>query len=123
MFLSFTVFFFFSSRRRHTRFKCDWSSDVCSSDLKMLTEERKHGLHHLWMNRGCCIVVHVYAFHLCLLDFTFFYNLNPAIEPQSTRRKPFNTKIKTLFYIFSLCTQRVTFKSPIIFKIKRTRTQ
>src|SRR2546427_6939783 len=26
------VFFFFSSRRRHTRFDCDWSSDVCSSD-------------------------------------------------------------------------------------------
>src|SRR5260370_891307 len=28
--------FFFSSRRRHTRFKCDWSSDVCSSDLRSL---------------------------------------------------------------------------------------
>src|SRR5260370_2276741 len=27
------MIFFFSSRRRHTRFKCDWSSDVCSSDL------------------------------------------------------------------------------------------
>src|SRR5437588_6369907 len=27
------VFFFFSSRRRHTRSLCDWSSDVCSSDL------------------------------------------------------------------------------------------
>src|SRR5260370_23894363 len=27
------LIFFFSSRRRHTRFKCDWSSDVCSSDL------------------------------------------------------------------------------------------
>src|SRR5579862_4905713 len=27
------VFFFFSSRRRHTRWNCDWSSDVCSSDL------------------------------------------------------------------------------------------
>src|SRR6266853_4242168 len=27
------VFFFFSSRRRHTSFDCDWSSDVCSSDL------------------------------------------------------------------------------------------
>src|SRR2546430_6653359 len=26
--------FFFSSRRRHTRFDCDWSSDVCSSDLE-----------------------------------------------------------------------------------------
>src|SRR5256886_12674796 len=29
------LFFFFSSRRRHTRFDCDWSSDVCSSDLLM----------------------------------------------------------------------------------------
>ena len=27
-------FFFFSSRRRHTRLRRDWSSDVCSSDLK-----------------------------------------------------------------------------------------
>src|SRR5690606_30344018 len=27
------MFFFFSSRRRHTRFSRDWSSDVCSSDL------------------------------------------------------------------------------------------
>src|SRR2546422_5384934 len=27
------VFFFFSSRRRHTRCSRDWSSDVCSSDL------------------------------------------------------------------------------------------
>src|SRR2546430_12467729 len=26
--------FFVSSRRRHTRFDCDWSSDVCSSDLR-----------------------------------------------------------------------------------------
>src|SRR6266481_8131577 len=29
-------FFFFSSRRRHTRWNCDWSSDVCSSDLSGL---------------------------------------------------------------------------------------
>src|SRR5436190_636176 len=28
------IIFFFSSRRRHTRSLCDWSSDVCSSDLK-----------------------------------------------------------------------------------------
>src|SRR6516164_10343363 len=27
------LMFFFSSRRRHTRWNCDWSSDVCSSDL------------------------------------------------------------------------------------------
>src|SRR2546429_2536747 len=29
------VFFFFSSRRRHTRCSRDWSSDVCSSDLHL----------------------------------------------------------------------------------------
>src|SRR5438309_9226812 len=31
-------FFFFSSRRRHTRWNCDWSSDVCSSDLNSTSE-------------------------------------------------------------------------------------
>src|SRR5205085_6875894 len=31
-----TCIFFFSSRRRHTRFDCDWSSDVCSSDLELV---------------------------------------------------------------------------------------
>src|SRR5215204_7459724 len=31
-----SFFFFFSSRRRHTRSLCDWSSDVCSSDLTLL---------------------------------------------------------------------------------------
>src|SRR5260221_5700000 len=32
-------FFFFSSRRRHTRSLCDWSSDVCSSDLACVLAE------------------------------------------------------------------------------------
>src|SRR3712207_9467400 len=32
------LFFFFSSRRRHTRYWRDWSSDVCSSDLDSLRE-------------------------------------------------------------------------------------
>src|SRR5438132_8020065 len=32
-FPNFILVFFFSSRRRHTRSLCDWSSDVCSSDL------------------------------------------------------------------------------------------
>src|SRR2546430_13529584 len=34
-----SLFFFFSSRRRHTRFDCDWSSDVCSSDLSVCFPE------------------------------------------------------------------------------------
>src|SRR5256885_8665792 len=34
------LFFFFSSRRRHTRLQGDWSSDVCSSDLVRIQAER-----------------------------------------------------------------------------------
>src|SRR6266480_6567928 len=37
------VFFFFSSRRRHTRLTCDWSSDVCSSDLGKWTRVSERG--------------------------------------------------------------------------------
>src|SRR5438067_7388169 len=36
----FFFFFFFSSRRRHTRSKRDWSSDVCSSDLKLVPDRK-----------------------------------------------------------------------------------
>src|SRR5690606_5722707 len=35
------LYFFFSSRRRHTRFSRDWSSDVCSSDLKYRRKGRR----------------------------------------------------------------------------------
>src|SRR3989475_4766774 len=38
------IFFFFSSRRRHTRFDCDWSSDVCSSDLGVQGREALRSL-------------------------------------------------------------------------------
>src|SRR5690606_40694043 len=44
------LFFFFSSRRRHTRFSRDWSSDVCSSDLELhtsTTESRRDSLRFL----------------------------------------------------------------------------
>src|SRR5699024_11356685 len=43
-------FFFFSSRRRHTRSKRDWSSDVCSSDL-LLTNGRLSPVVYLSMQR------------------------------------------------------------------------
>src|SRR5256886_5594467 len=42
-YVSLYCFFFFSSRRRHTRFDCDWSSDVCSSDLWGI----ENGLHYV----------------------------------------------------------------------------
>src|SRR5690606_40125277 len=35
-------YFFFSSRRRHTRFSRDWSSDVCSSDLDFIALVERH---------------------------------------------------------------------------------
>src|SRR5437868_14250724 len=57
------LFFFFSSRRRHTRSKRDWSSDVCSSDLPtgpshdMAVAERAPQTrrpHYSWFVRQPC---------------------------------------------------------------------
>src|SRR5690242_20989377 len=52
------VSFFFSSRRRHTRLTCDWSSDVCSSDLERISRRgfdgaaiQQHG--KAAVHRGC----------------------------------------------------------------------
>src|SRR5256886_11190363 len=47
--------FFFSSRRRHTRFDCDWSSDVCSSDLPSHAEagQRRDGRAKGSIGSGC----------------------------------------------------------------------
>src|SRR5439155_15852705 len=41
------LFFFFSSRRRHTRWPRDWSSDVCSSDLALVEVPQLHALRDL----------------------------------------------------------------------------
>src|SRR5438034_11447654 len=43
----FFFFFFFSSRRRHTRSLCDWSSDVCSSDLVEHDDETMRHADHI----------------------------------------------------------------------------
>src|SRR5690242_20817702 len=40
--------FFFSSRRRHTRLTCDWSSDVCSSDLLLIGAEGALDVRSRW---------------------------------------------------------------------------
>src|SRR5580698_6072795 len=45
----FIFFFFFSSRRRHTRLTCDWSSDVCSSDLE---NDQIHFFYHFQEGRS-----------------------------------------------------------------------
>src|SRR2546430_8228680 len=50
--IEFMFFFFFSSRRRHTRFDCDWSSDVCSSDLRGRVPRRLSGFVARWVPFG-----------------------------------------------------------------------
>src|SRR5207302_6935726 len=45
-------YFFFSSRRRHTRFSRDWSSDVCSSDLEFSVDRANQVLDATGWKRG-----------------------------------------------------------------------
>src|SRR5437763_4348318 len=54
----FVSVFFFSSRRRHTRYIGDWSSDVCSSDL---TARRERGAY---LCRQCCGAIHASSHRL-----------------------------------------------------------
>src|SRR5260370_19233990 len=55
--------FFFSSRRRHTRFKCDWSSDVCSSDLGPVnTVDKIQTIHQVVVQgKERVVSLHVYS--------------------------------------------------------------
>src|SRR5437588_8626995 len=67
-------FFFFSSRRRHTRSLCDWSSDVCSSDLNdtaQLQQVIGYGfsmfVRNLLMMAGAAVMLFVTSWKLALL--------------------------------------------------------
>src|SRR5437762_13022617 len=71
MFMLF-FFFFFSSRRRHTRYIGDWSSDVCSSDLR--------GWHPGWMDGvGIVAIASALVSVYLLLDRFFFTPINTAL--------------------------------------------
>src|SRR5260370_7642392 len=52
--------FFFSSRRRHTRFKCDWSSDVCSSDLFVDSKAKAHMVYCISNAKQLTLAIHLY---------------------------------------------------------------
>src|SRR5699024_11357341 len=54
--------FFFSSRRRHTRSKRDWSSDVCSSDLGRPEKFMMiHFSNEIWKNNSAEIMKHAHT--------------------------------------------------------------
>src|SRR2546430_17090141 len=66
------LFFFFSSRRRHTRFDCDWSSDVCSSDLsaeaiRQGDRKAEQAVEHQQARDGRLITRREYALRLSLV--------------------------------------------------------
>src|SRR5689334_13644249 len=77
-----TMFFFFSSRRRHTRWNCDWSSDVCSSDLGFLdptgrARDREGGAYYAraW-DRAIAA-----GRHMVLIDTWNYFAEGSAIAP------------------------------------------
>src|SRR5690606_40399550 len=51
------VIFFFSSRRRHTRFSRDWSSDVCSSDLDLGVQQEVRRIEAAFYQHSAALIL------------------------------------------------------------------
>src|SRR5437588_2209847 len=84
------LFFFFSSRRRHTRSLCDWSSDVCSSDLMV----------------GVLTAVSVFSIwfiNLCDPHKTEPYSWNDGISVWPTETLRLLICLLSAFYVLKTC--------------------
>src|SRR5690606_39962190 len=72
-------FFFFSSRRRHTRFSRDWSSDVCSSDLNHNSISYSYFFFRLFIT-GTPRSINAAAFKCC--SYWFFIGIARIFFPR-----------------------------------------
>src|SRR5256885_9015205 len=78
------IYFFFSSRRRHTRLQGDWSSDVCSSDLNIPAEHLQAVISEMQE----CIAQHRFKVHFpieCRFVHADDIWLSPAYQRASSR--------------------------------------
>src|SRR3712207_8626776 len=80
---SLCIFFFFSSRRRHTRYWRDWSSDVCSSDLARV--EHVHAGDHKGLLGGERIFLHQLIVGLYVVFLLFPLEFEPGFGPFPVR--------------------------------------
>src|SRR3712207_8643763 len=79
--------FFFSSRRRHTRYWRDWSSDVCSSDLKMSDEDLLDLEEHACPGAGACGGQYTANTMAMVLEFLGLSPMGSAGPPALDSRK------------------------------------
>src|SRR5690606_39478443 len=63
----------FSSRRRHTRFSRDWSSDVCSSDLTLKSRLKRNNLYFVAISCKKCFIVHFSYLEMTVLYLFVYY--------------------------------------------------
>src|SRR2546430_14830231 len=84
------MFFFFSSRRRHTRFDCDWSSGVCSSDLYRVLAPGGHIAIFDTPNRWFPLETHSVGLPLIQwLPAPIAYRYARALRPRAFRDVPY----------------------------------
>src|SRR3712207_8540162 len=89
------MFFFFSSRRRHTRYWRDWSSDVCSSDLQEIGTTDKHGTEIIFVPDSTIFETTNFSYNTLANKFreSAFLNKNITIifEDKRTGKEKTNT--------------------------------
>src|SRR2546426_9185696 len=107
--------FFFSSRRRHTRLQGDWSSDVCSSDLRHhpAIEGMRLFAHHLDHDGLAHFVRDHSAYHflapahgLCICLRHYFFSVVPPAVARSRAivfTRAMSLRSPRIFFKLSVC--------------------